>query len=83
MVQNQKFADYLVIVDGTESEIRQAEAILKRRGIDEFAIYDATDLDRVHHQNRSAVETSRTTHPGELHRDEPAVVIIDRRDENL
>jgi hypothetical protein len=75
--------DYVVIVDGTESEIRQAEAILKRRGIDEFAIYDATDLDRVHHQDRSVVDTTRTTHAGEIHRDDPAVVIIDRRDENI
>lgn len=75
--------DYIVIVDGTESEIRQAEAILKRRGIEEFAAYDATDLDRGHHHDRSVVDTTRTTHPGEVHRDEPAVVIVDRRDETL
>ncbi|MBD2357783.1 histidine kinase [Tolypothrix sp. FACHB-123] len=75
--------DYIVMVDGTESEIHQAEAILKRRGIEEFAVYDATDLDRVHHSDRNVVDTSRTTHPGDLGRDEPAVVIIDRRDETV
>ncbi|MDZ8051960.1 MAG: histidine kinase [Aulosira sp. ZfuCHP01] len=75
--------DYLVIVDGTESEIHQAETILKRRGIEEFATYDATDLDRVHHHDRSVVDTTRTTHPGEVYREEPSVVIVDRRDENL
>ncbi|MEH1932698.1 MAG: histidine kinase [Nostoc sp.] len=76
--------DYLVIIDGTEAEIHQAEAILKRRGIEEFAIYDATEIsehrpgfDRVTHQS------DRTNYSTELDRDEPAVVIVDRRDETL
>ncbi|BAY63355.1 multi-sensor signal transduction histidine kinase [Calothrix brevissima NIES-22] len=72
--------DYIVIVDGTESEIHQAETILKRRGIEEFGVFDATDLDRVHHSDRHVVDTS---HPGDVSRDEPAVVIVDRRDETL
>jgi hypothetical protein len=75
--------DYIVIVDGSESEIHQAETILKRRGIEEFAVYDATDLDQVHHHDRNVVDTSRSSHPGELRRDEPAVMIVDRRDETL
>ncbi|MBN3896255.1 MAG: histidine kinase [Nostoc sp. NOS(2021)] len=77
--------DYLVIIDGTEAEIHQAEAILKRRGIEEFAIYDATEIsehrpgfDRVTHQS------DRTNYSStEPDRDEPAVVIVDRRDETL
>ena len=36
--------DYLVIVDGTDEEISRAEAILKRRGIQEFGVYDAADV---------------------------------------
>lgn len=32
--------DYLVMVDGTEDEIRRAEAILRRRGIHEWQIFD-------------------------------------------
>jgi uncharacterized membrane protein len=33
--------EYLVMVDGTEDEIRHAEAVLSRRGIQEWGIYDA------------------------------------------
>jgi predicted nucleic acid-binding protein len=36
--------DYLVMVDGTEDEIRRAEAILSRHGIQEWGIYDASDV---------------------------------------
>ena len=40
--------DYLVIVDGSEDEVRRAETILSHRGIQEWGIYDstATDVDR-------------------------------------
>ncbi len=76
--------DYLVIIDGTEAEIRQAEAILKHRGIEEFAIYDATEIsehrpgfDRVTHNS------DRTNYSTEPHINDPAVVIVDRRDETL
>ncbi|MGV0026482.1 DUF2382 domain-containing protein [Phormidesmis priestleyi] len=31
--------DYLVIVDGTQDEIRRAEAVLSRRGIKDWAVY--------------------------------------------
>lgn len=37
--------DYLVIVDGSEDDIRRAEAILSQRGIQEWGIYDATATD--------------------------------------
>jgi hypothetical protein len=36
--------DYLVMVDGTEDEIRRAEAILSRHGIREWGIFDASDV---------------------------------------
>ncbi|NDJ24593.1 histidine kinase [Nostoc sp. B(2019)] len=75
--------DYLVIVDGTEAEIRHAEGILKRRGIEEFAIYDATDLtehrsglDRV-----TSSDTVRTNYSTGTH--DPSVIIVDRRDETV
>jgi uncharacterized membrane protein len=47
-VYNERVArgEYLVIVDGTEDEIRRAEAILNRAGIEEFGIYDAPARDR-------------------------------------
>jgi hypothetical protein len=34
--------DYLVIVDGSEDDVRRAEGILSRRGIQEWGIYDST-----------------------------------------
>ncbi len=82
--------DYLLIIDGTEAEIHQAEAVLKRRGIEEFAIYDATDLgehrpgfDRVTHNNIPVTDPVRPNYSTESHRNDPAVVIVDRRDETL
>jgi hypothetical protein len=81
---------YLVIIDGTEAEIRQAEAILKRRGIEQFAIYDGTDLgehrsglDRGTHHDTAVVNSDRTNYSADIHRDDPAVVIVDRRDKTL
>jgi hypothetical protein len=82
--------DYLVIIDGTEAEIHQAEAILKRRGIEEFAIYDATeitedrsDIDRVTHHDTAVTDPIRPNYSTDPHRNDPAVVIVDRRDETL
>jgi len=82
--------DYLVIIDGTEAEIRQAEAILKRRGIEEFAIYDANDLganrpglDRATERNTPVTNSDRTNYSTAPHSDDPAVIIVDRRDETL
>jgi len=82
--------DYLVIIDGTEAEIREAETILRRRGIEEFAIYDGSDLgehrpglDRVTHHDTPVVNSDRTNYSTGLHGDEPPVVIVDRRDETL
>ncbi|MGH7998038.1 MAG: general stress protein [Brasilonema sp.] len=89
--------DDLVIVDGTEDEIRRAEPILKRRGIQEFDIFDATNTHGVHHQGydrgvrhdtpgvnttlneRPVVNTSPTGYD----KDDPAVIIIDHRNETV
>ncbi|NJR75566.1 MAG: histidine kinase, partial [Scytonema sp. CRU_2_7] len=35
-----KRGDYLIIIDGTDAEIARAEEILRRRGIEEFDVYD-------------------------------------------
>jgi DNA-binding transcriptional MerR regulator len=74
--------DYLVIVDGTETEIQHAETILRHRGIQEFAIYDATDL---HSQHRPSLDRAveHQTPVADIHRGEPSVVIVDRRDERV
>jgi hypothetical protein len=81
--------DYLIIIDATEAEIRQAEAILKRQGIEEFAIYDPTlaehhpGIERAAHHNTGVLDSDRTNYSTETYRDDPAVVIIDRRDETI
>jgi hypothetical protein len=78
--------DYLVIVDGTEAEIQQAEIILKRRGIQEFAVYDATDLDREHRRDVNQIGYENPVHSNystTSDREDPAVVIVDRRDERI
>ncbi|MEH2043713.1 histidine kinase [Nostoc sp.] len=82
--------DYLVIIDGTEAEIHQAEAILKHRGIEEFAIYDATEIsehrpgsDRITDRDAAVVDPIRPNYSTEPHKNDPTVVIVDRRDEVL
>jgi len=82
--------DYLVIVDGTDAEVHRAEEILRRRHVEEFNIYDATDLDRpgdrsgVVTQPTPVVNTTETNYvPPTVDSNEPSVIIIDRRDERL
>ncbi|RAM48018.1 MAG: hypothetical protein C6Y22_30190, partial [Hapalosiphonaceae cyanobacterium JJU2] len=71
--------DYLVMVDGTDEQIHHAEAILKRRGITDFDIFDATDINRTHHA-ASVTDTSQTSYSPELGVEEPKVIIVDRRE---
>ena len=70
--------DYLVMVDGTEDEIRRAEPILSRHGIQEWGIYDTSDVSpkRTDHATRdvagtptaSATATTPRTGVGRHHR---------------
>ncbi|MBW4616038.1 MAG: histidine kinase [Desmonostoc vinosum HA7617-LM4] len=76
--------EYIVIVDGTEAEIHHAESILRHRGIEEFAIYDASDLNTEHHSGFDRTrhqETPVTGYPTEHGSGDPSVVIVDRRDD--
>ena len=72
--------DYLVIVDGTEDELRRAETILKRHSIQDFDIFDAGNAVR---QETPVVNTPSTNYSTGINSDDPAVIIIDRRDETL
>lgn len=86
--------DYLVMVDGTEDEIRRAEGILSRRGIQDWGIFDIPDGDR-HHTNTTTTATRHAIDPdptpgvntarGDYNvvSGEPEVIIVDRRDETL
>lgn len=64
--------DYLVMVDGSEAEVRRAESILNRQGIHDWGMFDASDIDstRSSRVNTSSTSTGRT----------PEVIIDDRRD---
>jgi hypothetical protein len=81
--------DYLVIVDGIDAEVHRAEEILRRRHVEDFNIYDATDLDRpgdrsVVTQPTPVVNTTQTNYvPPTLDSNEPSVIIVDRRDESV
>jgi hypothetical protein len=73
---------YLLMVNGTEDEIRRAEAILRHHSIQDFDIYDVSDADttrggfsRVERDDTPGVYPQPGSHPN--------VTIIDRRDETL
>ncbi|TAF05830.1 MAG: histidine kinase [Nostocales cyanobacterium] len=67
---------YLVIVDGTEAQVHQAETILKGLGIEEFAIYDARDVSK-HQPSFEQVRQTDTINTNVV--GEPPVIIIDHR----
>ncbi|MEG3439946.1 general stress protein [Pannus brasiliensis CCIBt3594] len=63
--------DYLVMVRGTEEEIRRAEAILNRGHIGNFGVYDAPVTGSTGDTGRTAIVN------------EPDVIVIDRREEQI
>jgi len=79
-VYNQRVSrgDYLVFVDGTETEIRRAEAILSNRGIQDWGVYDAPEAD-TRRSEYVATETSSADYT--TTGTDPNVIVIDRRDE--
>lgn len=65
--------DYLVMVDGTDDEIRRVQVILSHWGIQDWGIYDAPVID-----------TTPRSHASEHVVDQEAkVIIIDRRHETV
>jgi hypothetical protein len=88
--------DYLVMVDGTEDEIRRADTILSRHGVQNWNIFDAPSGER--HDSRTTTSPTATRNviepnptPGvtkthgdvKVVDDHPEVIIIDRRDQTL
>ncbi|MCL1471854.1 DUF1269 domain-containing protein [Argonema antarcticum] len=71
--------DYLVMVDGTDDEIRRAETILSRRGIQEWGIYDYPGVDTDH----TAYTTGTVDRRDNLGNIDDRVVVVDRRNEVL
>jgi hypothetical protein len=90
--------DYLVMVDGTEDEIRRADTILNRRGIQDWAIFDAPDSDRSRTgytpsstttASRNIIDRDNTPNVDTTRKDyqvadeHPEVIIIDHREQSL
>ncbi|MBD2773396.1 general stress protein [Iningainema tapete] len=65
--------DYLVIVDGTDDDIRRAENILTGRGIQEFGIYNAPGVA----SNQTDYVEPVSSAPETIPKDQ--VVVVDRR----
>lgn len=75
--------DYLVMVEGTDAQLDRAETILKKRGIDEFIIYAVADANSDRSNIHYKHNTTDTTYSAKVDSNDPAVVIIDRRDETV
>ncbi|UBF23877.1 hypothetical protein K9N68_19200 [Kovacikia minuta CCNUW1] len=79
--------DYLVMINGTEAETRQAEAILHRHNIHEWSLFDVADGDVTRHPQASVDRLAPDVDPTHRDRDpriehpQPNVTILDRRDE--
>ncbi|ACK69097.1 hypothetical protein PCC7424_0637 [Gloeothece citriformis PCC 7424] len=91
-----KRGGYLLMVDGTEDEIRHAEAILTRWGVEDWGIFDAPRSHTTptpHSPHRVAQQqpeirsvepqTSHSTLEGEAISEHPKVIIVDHRHEVL
>jgi hypothetical protein len=69
---------YLLMVEGTDAELDRAEAILRRRGIEDFIIYDAADS-----VDERRLDPTSTNYSTTVDGEDPVVIIIDRRDEKI
>jgi len=72
--------DYLVMLEGNEDDLHRAQAILSRRGIQEWGVYDVSENSRINHSTDvdRTIDTSRRSDV--VGRDD-MVTIIDKRDE--
>jgi hypothetical protein len=92
-VYNDRFnrGDYLLLIDGTDAEIHQAEAILRCQGIEDFNTYDAADIGKnnyqLHnqdiHQQTPVVDPGHRDYSSAIENEEPSVIIIDHRSEKV
>ncbi|MBW4669840.1 MAG: general stress protein [Cyanomargarita calcarea GSE-NOS-MK-12-04C] len=73
--------DYLVIVDGTDAQIRQAENVLTNRGIQEFGIYNAPYVAET--PSNYVDPATPTNYSGSVVDNDPKITIVDRRDNTI
>lgn len=70
---------YLVIVRGTENDLREVQSILGRQGVQDFDIYDSTAVSHPTTSTSERIEVE-TEHAKVVSRD-PKVKVVDRRDD--
>jgi hypothetical protein len=75
--------DYLVIVDGTDAEIRHAENILRNRGIQDFGIYNAPNVAETARNSNYVDPATPINHSGSLVDNDPKVTIVDHRNNTI
>jgi hypothetical protein len=74
--------DYLVIVEGTDDELRHAESVLRNRGIQEFGIYNKPGVTDTTTTNDSARVVANQP-SDRIVNNQPSVTIVDRRDASI
>ncbi|MDP5339271.1 MAG: general stress protein [Nodularia sp. (in: cyanobacteria)] len=74
---------YLVMVEGTDTEISAAERIFNRYGIEEFGVYDYPNNQIEHLSEHDSIRRETTPVVDKVSTNDPSVVIIDRRDEKV
>lgn len=72
---------YLVFIDGTDADVRRAEAILSHGGIEEWGIYNTSDAETPRRSEYLATEAPRTAHDTTTTDLDAPVTIIDRREQ--
>ncbi|MEA5581146.1 general stress protein [Nodularia harveyana UHCC-0300] len=83
--------DCLVIVEGTNTEIAAADEVFNRYGVEEFGVYDYSNNQGGHHlepdagryQTTPVVDTISTNYSATGDRNQPNVVLVDRRDQKV
>jgi hypothetical protein len=81
--------DYLVMVDGTDDEIRRADTILSRRGIQEWAVFDApehtihTTTSHPTTATRNIIDRENAGVDYRVVDEHPDVIVVDHREPNL
>lgn len=71
--------DYLVMIDGTESELQRAETILNTRGVQEWGVYQTPETLNPRATSTTTTTTSTTGVPGEPFPETIQEAKVDRR----
>ena len=73
-----KAGQYLLMVSGTETEIRRVEAIMRDRHVEEFNIYDVPDSAQTHAASDRQTVASTTQREQRATRDDSKAIDVDR-----